>query len=136
MGRLYLPGVLWAYCNTPHEVTKEKPSFLLFGLDLKSLSEAALLPVSSMESSIVEKYREQLGHGDVVLFTVTGSCQPRTFTSQVREQVQPRCKRMEFCSGSWIGYRSSFSVMSWENTISYPNPGMGHIVSYIWMRLT
>ena len=35
-----------------------------------------------------------------------------------------------------IGYWSSFPVMSQENTISYPNPGMGCIVSWIWMRLT
>ena len=30
----YLPGVLWAYQNTPHESTHEKPSFLLYGIDL------------------------------------------------------------------------------------------------------
>ena len=26
----FLPGILWAYRNTSHEATKEKPSFLLF----------------------------------------------------------------------------------------------------------
>ena len=26
-----LSGILWAYRNTPHETTGEKPSFLLFG---------------------------------------------------------------------------------------------------------
>ena len=30
----YLPGVLWAYCNLLHETMKEKPSFLMYGLDL------------------------------------------------------------------------------------------------------
>ncbi len=39
----YLPGVLWAYRNTPHESTREKPSFLLFGFDCRSPTEAALL---------------------------------------------------------------------------------------------
>ena len=29
----YLPGVLWAYRNTPHEATKEKLSYLLFDFD-------------------------------------------------------------------------------------------------------
>ena len=29
----YIYGVLWAYRNTPHEATLEKPSFLLFGMD-------------------------------------------------------------------------------------------------------
>ncbi len=39
----HLSGVLWAYRNTPHESTAEKPSFLLFGRDCRSPSEAALL---------------------------------------------------------------------------------------------
>ena len=39
----HLYGVLWAYRNTPHESTGEKPSFLLFGLDLRSPVEAELL---------------------------------------------------------------------------------------------
>jgi len=38
----YLPGVLLAYHNTPNETTKDKPSFLMFGLDLRSPTEAAL----------------------------------------------------------------------------------------------
>ena len=29
----YLYGVLWAYRNTPHSTTGEKPSYLLFGFD-------------------------------------------------------------------------------------------------------
>ena len=39
-----LPGVLWAYRNTPHDTTGEKPSFLLFRWDCESPSEAAMLP--------------------------------------------------------------------------------------------
>ncbi len=41
----HIPGVMWAYRNTPNESTGEKPSFLLFGLDLRSPTEAALMPV-------------------------------------------------------------------------------------------
>lgn len=44
----FLPGVLWAYRNTTHESTKEKPLFLLFGIDLKSPMEASLLPPDSL----------------------------------------------------------------------------------------
>ena len=36
----YLPGILWAYRNTPHEATGEKPSYLLFGLDCRTPTEA------------------------------------------------------------------------------------------------
>ena len=56
----FLPGVLWAYRNTPHEATKEKPSFLMFGLDLRTPTEAALLPASPLEPTDVEDYREEL----------------------------------------------------------------------------
>ena len=40
----FLSGVLWAYRNTPHNSTGEKPSFLLFGVDCRSPTEAALVP--------------------------------------------------------------------------------------------
>ena len=56
----YLPGVLWAYQNTPHEVTGEKPSFLLFGFDLRTPTEAALLPCTPLEPTTVTDYREQV----------------------------------------------------------------------------
>ena len=44
----YLSGVLWAYRNTPHTSTEEKPSFLLFGMDCRSPTEAAYMPVSDI----------------------------------------------------------------------------------------
>ena len=56
----FLPGVLWAYRNTPHESTKEKPSFLLFGMDLRSPTEAALLPPDPVHPGDLEDYREEL----------------------------------------------------------------------------
>lgn len=56
----FLPGVLWAYRNMPHESTKEKPSFLLFGLDCKSPTETALLPPEHPDPVNMEDYREQL----------------------------------------------------------------------------
>ena len=40
----YLPGVLWAYCNMPHDSTGEMPSFLLYGVNCRHPTEAALLP--------------------------------------------------------------------------------------------
>ena len=56
----YLPGVLWAYRNTPHTSTAEKPSFLLFGVDCRSPTEAAFLPVNQVSPTTVEDYREEL----------------------------------------------------------------------------
>ena len=52
----YLPGVLWAYRNTPHESTGEKPSFLLFGMDCRSPTEAALLPPTPTQVTDVSDY--------------------------------------------------------------------------------
>lgn len=56
----YLPGLLWAYRNTPHESTGEKPSFLLFGFDCRSPTEAALLPPENMDTASVPDYRREL----------------------------------------------------------------------------
>ena len=56
----YLAGVLWAYRNTPLEATQEKPSFLLFGIDCKSPTEAALLSPELLEPVDVSDYREEL----------------------------------------------------------------------------
>ena len=57
---VHLHGLLWAYRNTPHEATGEKPSFLLFGKDLRSPTEATFLPQSEMQSSDVQTYRSDL----------------------------------------------------------------------------
>ena len=56
----YLSGVLWAYRNTPHSSTGEKPSFLLFGYDCRSPMESALLPAKSLRVTNVSDYREQM----------------------------------------------------------------------------
>ena len=56
----YLLGILWAYRNMPHESTKEKPLYLLFGLDCKSPTETALLPPEHPDPVNIEDYCEQL----------------------------------------------------------------------------
>ena len=59
----FLPGVLWSYRNThthTHESTGEKPSFLLFGVDLHLLTEAAFLPPAGQEWSVPDDYRYEM----------------------------------------------------------------------------
>ena len=51
-----LSGILWAYRNTPHEATGEKPSFLLFGWDCKSPTEAAFMPPEDVTLTSVTDY--------------------------------------------------------------------------------
>jgi len=45
----YLYGILWAYRNTPHDSTKQNPSYLLFGTNCHTPTEAAFLPEEPME---------------------------------------------------------------------------------------
>ena len=49
----YLSGVLWAYHNTPHSSTGEKPSFLMYSFDCRTPTEAALLPAKPLRPTIV-----------------------------------------------------------------------------------
>jgi len=56
----YLSGVLWAYCNTPHSSTGEKLSFLLYGFDCRTPTEAALLPTKPLKATDVSDYHEQM----------------------------------------------------------------------------
>ena len=56
----YLSGVLWAYRNTPHGSTSEKPSFLLFGRDFRTPTEVYFMPASPVYVGAVEDYREEL----------------------------------------------------------------------------
>ena len=58
----YLPGVMWAYQNTPHDSTGEKHSFLLLGHDCRTPTEACYLPETPAQVGSVEKYREELMH--------------------------------------------------------------------------
>ena len=62
----YLYGVLWAYRNTPHESTGEKPLYLLFGLDCCSPTEASLLPPSPIQLTDVKDYENVIVYGKEV----------------------------------------------------------------------
>lgn len=50
----YLPRLIWAYRNVPHE----KPSFLLFRVDCRSPTVAALIPSQALDPEDSD-YREQ-----------------------------------------------------------------------------
>jgi len=45
----YFSGILFAYRNILHDSTGEKPSYLLFGMDCTTPTEAALLKPSSLQ---------------------------------------------------------------------------------------
>ena len=56
----YLYGVLYAYRNVPHESTREKPSYLLYGTDCKTPSEVAYIPPSSLQLTDIEDYEDEV----------------------------------------------------------------------------
>ena len=55
----YLPGVLWTYRN-PHTSIGKKPLFLMYGVDCRTPTEAAYLPISEVYPINVEDCREEL----------------------------------------------------------------------------
>lgn len=81
----YLSAVLWVYLNPPHETTGEKPSFLLFGYDCRTPSEATLLLPSSLDPTTVSDYRE---HVMLSLFST------RDLAVQSIKQAQTKYKRV------------------------------------------
>ena len=97
----YLHGVLWAYRNTPHDSTNEKPSFLLFGTDCRFPTEAALLPPTPMEPVDVSDYREEL---------IVALSNARDLASEAIQAAQQKYKKnydrktavREYRIGDWV----------------------------------
>ena len=56
----YLPLVVWAYRNVPHEATREKPCFLLFGMDCCTPLESMYLPPTDLIPTDTTDYRQAL----------------------------------------------------------------------------
>ena len=100
----FLPGVLWAYRNTPHESTKEKPSFLLFGIDLKSPTAASLLPPASLDPTDLGSYREEL------MMSLSSARELAAMRIQQAQksyeaQCDKKAKTVKFRLGDWVFVR-------------------------------
>ncbi|KAL5515979.1 hypothetical protein EMCRGX_G001235 [Ephydatia muelleri] len=100
----YLSGVLWAYRNTAHDSTQEKPSFLLFGVDCRTPTEAAILPPKEVQTTNVEDYREEL-----VLCLSTArkhACDALKKAQQrYKQQYDKHCHPVQYKVGDWIMVR-------------------------------
>ncbi len=96
-----LYGILWAYRNTPHETTGERPSFLLYGRDLRSPVEAELLPYSGEPPMTTEQYREhpveklassrQIAEADI-----------RKAQAKYKGQLNRRAQQLHYKVGDWV----------------------------------
>jgi len=100
----FLPGVLWAYRNTPHNSTGEKPSFLLFGIDCRSPMEAAL--VSPLDGQItcvddISDYREEL---KLSLSTARkeACCAIRKAQKRYKAKYDERAHDVKLKIGDWV----------------------------------
>ena len=99
----FLPGVLWAYRNTPHDSTGEKPSFLLFGIDCRSPSEAAYLKPADTYPVDINDYREELQ------VSITSARKLAVTTIQKAQKKQKasydkhtNCTESSFKIGQWV----------------------------------
>ena len=124
----YLSGVLWAYRNTPHESTGEKPSFLMFGVDLRTPTEAALLPSTPLQPCQVEDYREE------VILSLSSA---RELAAESISKVQQRYKSFYDCKatekdyhiGDWVLVRFPQDETGKQRKLSRPWHGPYRIMS-------
>ena len=109
----FLSGVLWAYRNMPHESTKEKPSFLLFGIDCKSPTEASLLPPEHPDPVNIEDYQEQL---------IVSLSSARKLAATSIQAVQARYKK----NYDRKSHPAKYQVGQWV-LIRFPHEETGHL---------
>ena len=93
-----LSGVLWAYRNTPHESTHEKPFYLLFGFDCRTPSEAALLPPTEWEATNMAEYREEL----VVSLSSARETAAQAIQRAQKKDYDKRAVQQDHRIGEWI----------------------------------
>ena len=124
----YLHGAVWAYRNTPHESTHEKPSFLMFGRDCRTPTEAALLPPEPIEAADVGDYRQEL------IMTLSNA---RKMAAESIQGAQVKYKRNYDCKcrvqtyqlGEWIMIYFPQEESGADRKLSRPWHGPYRVVS-------
>ena len=124
----YLAGVLYAYRNTPHESTGEKPSFLLFGLDCRTPAEASLLPSTAVVPTDIDDYREEL------IFSLSQARAMAASQIQVAQKKYKRdydhhAKTQDVRLGDWILIRFPHEETGAKRKLSRPWHGPYRITS-------
>ena len=117
----FLPGVLWAYRNTPHDSTHEKP-FLLFGMELHSPTEAALLPAESVEPADLSDYREQL------MMSLAASS-IRATQKKYKRHYDKKARSVPFRLGDWVLVRFPQEESGKQRKLSRPWHGPYRIIA-------
>lgn len=97
----FLPGILWAYRNTPHTSTGEKPSFLLYGVDCRSPTEAAYLPTTEVHPTDIDDYREELIVSLSSARQLAASCIQKA-QAKYKHQYDQKARETTLRVGDWI----------------------------------
>ena len=124
----YLAGILWAYRNTPHDTTGEKPSFLLFGTDLRAPTDAAFLPPSSVTPTDVDDYREEL------MLSLSNAREIATQSiqksqKQYKKHFDAKATPTKFKVGQWVLVRFPQEESGRQRKLSRPWHGPYRIIS-------
>ena len=123
----YLSRVLWAYRNTPHSSTGEKPSFSLFGFDCRSPTESALLPAKSLRVTNVSDYREQM----MLSLSTARNLAMKTNREAQRYKLQhdKAAKTSKFKVGDWVLVYFPQDETGKSRKLSHPWRGPYRIIS-------
>jgi len=125
----FLYGVQWAYRNTPHNTTGEKPSFLLFGVDLRAPSEAALAPLSRVSSVSTEDYRENLTLSlSSARELAACSIQAEQQKSKTRYDESHHVSTKQYQVGDWVLVRFPHEETGAQRKLSRPWHGPCRVV--------
>ena len=124
----YLSGLLWAYGNTLHESTGEKPLFLLFGIDCRSPSESALSPPSQLEPTEVTDYREELA---LSLSTARklAALQIQKAQAKYKKYHDKKAKVSTFKIGEWVLVKFPHEETGRMRKLSRPWHGPFRVIS-------
>ena len=124
----YLYGVLYAYRNIPHESTGEKPSYLLYGMDLCTPSEAAILPPSPTGWVDTDDYREQVTLSlSVARDNAVKSI--RKAQQRYKRQYDRNTKATTFAVGQWVLVRFPADESGKNRKLSRPWHGPYRVTS-------
>ena len=124
----YLYGVLYAYRNIPHESTGEKPSYLLYGMDCRTPSEAAILPPPPTSWSDIDDYREEV---TLSLSTTRANAVKNIRKAQQRykRQYDRNAGTVEYSVGQWVLVRFPADETGRNRKLSRPWHGSYRVVT-------
>ena len=112
----------------PHESTGEKPSYLLFGMDLRSPTEAVLVSPHPVEPMTMEDYREEV---TMMLSSARDLAAKSLHKSQQRTKklYDRKSDRVSYKVGDWILIRFPQEESGRNRKLSQPWHGPFRVVS-------